>query len=85
LNNLQKKERKSLKYSVSILSLYIKISPLAGRILGLLIVDGCKSGLSFENIVEKLAASKSSISTNINLFKMEKVYYFTITGDRKIL
>jgi DNA-binding transcriptional regulator GbsR (MarR family) len=48
-------------------SLY-KISPLAGRILGLLIVDGCKSGLSFENIVEKLAASKSSISTNINLF-----------------
>jgi DNA-binding transcriptional regulator GbsR (MarR family) len=66
LNNLQKKERKSLKYSVSILSLY-KISPLAGRILGLLIV-GCKSGLSFENIVEKLAASKSSISTNINLF-----------------
>jgi DNA-binding transcriptional regulator GbsR (MarR family) len=66
LNNQKKKERKSLKYSVSILSLY-KISPLAGRILGLLIVDGCKSGLSFENIVEKLAASKSSISTNINL------------------
>ena len=64
-------------------SLY-KIPPLAGRILALLIVDGCKSGLSFENIVVKLAASKSSISTNINLLlKMELIYYITIIGDRK--
>jgi DNA-binding transcriptional regulator GbsR (MarR family) len=84
LNNLQK-EREEI---IEILGIHFeslhKISPLAGRILGLLIVDGCKSGLSFENIVEKLAASKSSISTNINLLlKMEKVYYFTIAGDRK--
>jgi DNA-binding transcriptional regulator GbsR (MarR family) len=84
LNNLQKEREEIIEIlGIHFESLY-KISPLAGRILGLLIVDGCKSGLSFENIVEKLAASKSSISTNINLLlKMEKVYYFTIAGDRK--
>jgi DNA-binding transcriptional regulator GbsR (MarR family) len=60
------------------------ISPLAARILGLLIIDGCKSGLTFESLVEKLSASKSSISTNLNLLlKMEKIFYFTIVGDRK--
>ena len=60
------------------------ISPLAGRILGMLIVDGCRTGLTFENLVEKLGASKSSISTNLNLLlKMEKITYFTIAGDRK--
>jgi DNA-binding transcriptional regulator GbsR (MarR family) len=84
LNNLQKERDEIIEIlGIHFESLY-KISPLAGRILGLLIVDGCKSGLSFENIVGKLAASKSSISTNINLLlKMEKVYYFTIAGDRK--
>jgi DNA-binding transcriptional regulator GbsR (MarR family) len=64
LNNLQKRREIIEILGIHFESLY-KISPLAGRILGLLIVDGCKSGLSFENIVEKLAASKSSISTNI--------------------
>ena len=60
------------------------ISPLAGRILGMLIVDGCRTGLTFENLVEKLGASKSSISTTLNLLlKMEKITYFTIAGDRK--
>ena len=43
------------------------ISPLASRILGTLIIDGCKSGLTFEELVDKMQASKSSISTNINL------------------
>jgi DNA-binding transcriptional regulator GbsR (MarR family) len=61
-----------------------KISPLAARILGVLMVDGCKSGLTFDALVGKLAVSKSSISTNLNLLlKMEKIYYFTIAGDRK--
>ncbi|MFD2909582.1 GbsR/MarR family transcriptional regulator [Flavobacterium ardleyense] len=61
-----------------------EISPLAGRILGILIVDGCRTGLTFENLIEKLGASKSSISTNLNLLlKMEKITYFTIAGDRK--
>ncbi|GIZ08507.1 GbsR/MarR family transcriptional regulator [Flavobacterium sp. UMI-01] len=60
------------------------IPPLGARILGTLIVDGCKSGLTFDSLVEKMGASKSSISTNLNLLlKMEKITYFTITGDRK--
>lgn len=60
------------------------IPPLAARILGTLIIDGCKSGLTFEDLVEKMKASKSSISTNLNLLqKMEKITYFTIAGDRK--
>lgn len=60
------------------------IPPLASRIIGTLIIDGCKSGLTFEDLVEKMHASKSSISTNLNLLlKMEKVNYFTMVGDRK--
>jgi DNA-binding transcriptional regulator GbsR (MarR family) len=60
------------------------ITPLASRILGTLIIDGCKSGLTFEELVEKMHASKSSISTNLNLLlKMDKISYFTIVGDRK--
>ena len=60
------------------------IAPLAARILGLLIIDGCKSGLTFEELVCKMKASKSSISTNLNLLqKMDLINYFTLTGDRK--
>jgi DNA-binding transcriptional regulator GbsR (MarR family) len=80
-----KKEREEI---IEILGIHFEslyqISPLAARILGVLIVDGCKSGLTFDDLVEKLAASKSSISTNLNLLlKMEKIFYFTIAGDRK--
>ena len=51
------------------------IPPLASRILGTLIIDGCKSGLTFEELVDKMQASKSSISTNINLLlKNPKIF-----------
>lgn len=79
------KEREELieMFGIYFESLY-NIPPLAARILGTLIVEGCKSGLTFESLVEKLSASKSSISTNLNLLlKMEKISYFTIAGDRK--
>ena len=60
------------------------ISPLAARILGVLIIDGCKSGVTFEELVTKMKASKSSISTNLNLLqKMDLINYFTVSGDRK--
>ncbi len=60
------------------------IAPLAARILGILIIDGCKSGLTFEDLVGKMGASKSSISTNLNLLqKMNLINYFTLSGDRK--
>jgi len=60
------------------------ISPLGGRILATLVIDGCKSGLTFDELVEKMQASKSSVSTNLNLLlKTNKIEYFTVAGDRK--
>lgn len=60
------------------------ITPLASRILGVLIIDGCKSGITFEELVIKMKASKSSISTNLNLLqKMKLITYYTLSGDRK--
>lgn len=60
------------------------ISPLGGRILATLVIDGCKSGLTFDELVEKMQASKSSVSTNLNLLlKTNKIEYITIKGDRK--
>jgi DNA-binding transcriptional regulator GbsR (MarR family) len=78
----EKNELKEM-YGVHFEKLY-NIPPLAARILGTLIIDGCKAGLTFEALVENLNASKSSISTNLNLLlKMDKITYFTISGDRK--
>jgi DNA-binding transcriptional regulator GbsR (MarR family) len=60
------------------------ISPLGGRILATLVIDGCKSGLTFDELVEKMQASKSSVSTNLNLLlKTGRIEYFTVAGDRK--
>jgi DNA-binding transcriptional regulator GbsR (MarR family) len=60
------------------------ISPLGGRILATLVIDGCKSGLTFDTLVEKMQASKSSVSTNLNLLlKTGKIEYITVAGDRK--
>jgi DNA-binding transcriptional regulator GbsR (MarR family) len=60
------------------------VSPLGGRILATLVIDGCKSGLTFDELVEKMQASKSSVSTNLNLLlKTGKIEYFTLAGDRK--
>ena len=43
------------------------LAPLGSRILGTLIVDGCTSGITFEELVERTGASKSSVSSNLNL------------------
>lgn len=84
MDNLQKERGELIEFSGIHFASTYNIPPLAARILALLIIDGCKSGLTFESLVEKLSASKSSISTNLNLLlKMEKINYFTITGDRK--
>lgn len=82
--NLQSEKEELIEmFGIHFESIY-HLSPLASRILGLLILDGCKAGLTFEEIVEKMQASKSSISTNLNLLlKMEKIQYQTIIGDRK--
>lgn len=60
-------------------------SPLAGRILGVLLLVE-PPYMSFEELCEYLSASKSSISTNLNLLMKDgigMVEYFTMPGDRK--
>ena len=82
--NIEKERAEIIElFAVHFAQLY-NIPPLAARILGTLIIDGCKTGLTFETLIEKVGASKSSISTNLNLLlKMEKVSYLTKAGDRK--
>lgn len=63
-------------------SLY-SIPPLAARIYATLILNGSE-GYSFEELTELMAASKSSMSTNINLLlQLDKIEYYTKPGDRK--
>lgn len=60
------------------------LSPLGARIWAVLIMDKNQDGLTFEYLVERLGASKSTISTNLNeLLKNENIYFETREGDRK--
>jgi len=60
------------------------LPPLASRILGILIVDGSKFEITFESLVEQTNASKSSVSTSLNLLlKLGNITYYTLPGDRK--
>jgi len=59
------------------------LTPLASRIVVYLILTGIK-GATFEELVEKLEASKSSISTNLQLLQSNgRITYYTKVGDRK--
>ncbi|WP_375325780.1 GbsR/MarR family transcriptional regulator [Flagellimonas sp. GZD32] len=59
------------------------LPPLAARIYAALILTD-KDGLTFEGCLERLGASKSSISTSLNLLvNMGLITYFTKHGDRK--
>lgn len=60
-----------------------KIAPVAARIVAYVILNG-KKGSTFEELVENLCASKSTISTHLNnLQASSRITYFTKTGDRK--
>lgn len=60
-----------------------KMAPMAARIFASLILSD-KKGLTFEELVEELQASKSSISTHLeSLQNLNKVSYITRPGDRK--
>lgn len=79
------KEKEELieMFGVHFESLY-NLPPLASRILGTLIIDSCRIGMTFETIIERMQASKSSVSTNLHLLlKLGKIHYYTIPGDRK--
>lgn len=59
------------------------LAPVAARILAYVILTG-KKGATFEEMVTILCASKSTISTHLNhLQDLNKIEYFTKTGDRK--
>ena len=59
------------------------IPPLAARIFANLVLTE-EDGLTFEDCLLKRGASKSSISTSLNLLlQMDFVKYFTKPGDRK--
>ena len=60
-----------------------QLSPLAARIYAVLILSP-NDGHTFEEIMEITKASKSSVSTQLNLLlQLRKVEYFTKSGDRK--
>lgn len=60
-----------------------QISPLAARIYAIMILSP-NDGNTFEEILEITGASKSSVSTQLNLLlQLKKVEYFTKSGDRK--
>lgn len=60
-----------------------QIAPLAARIQALLILS-TNEGLTFDEIVNFTEASKSSVSSNLNLLlQIKSVEYFTISGERK--
>ncbi|KGO91583.1 hypothetical protein [Flavobacterium subsaxonicum] len=60
------------------------LPPLGSRILATFIIDGCTRQFTFDDVVELTGASKSSVSTNLNLLlKLGKVNYYTLPGDRK--
>lgn len=59
------------------------LPPLASRIYSILILNGY-DGMTFEQLMVQTEASKSSVSTSINLLmQTNKVEYFTKSGDRK--
>ncbi|AXP80798.1 hypothetical protein CJ739_1712 [Mariniflexile rhizosphaerae] len=60
-----------------------QLAPVAARIMSYIILTG-KVGTTFEDLVLKLCASKSTISTHLNhLQDLKKIVYFTKLGDRK--
>ena len=60
-----------------------QLSPVAARILSTLILTG-KEGITFDQLVQNLNASKSTVSTNLDqLQHTSKIKYFTKPGDRK--
>lgn len=59
------------------------LPPLAGRLFAVLVLSK-HDGHSFEELVEISQASKSSVSTNLNLLvQIKYVEYYTKPGDRK--
>lgn len=84
MSNIQEEKEELIEMFGIHFETHHRFSPLSARILSLLIVENCRPGLTFDDLVLKLGASKSSVSTNLTLLlKMGKLEYFTVSGDRK--
>ncbi|MDR6299671.1 GbsR/MarR family transcriptional regulator [Mesonia maritima] len=60
-----------------------QLAPLAARIYAMMILSPA-DGHTFDEILSTTQASKSSVSTQLNLLlQIKKVEYFTKSGDRK--
>lgn len=75
------------KEAVETLGLHLErrtqIAPLAARIQALMILS-TNEGMTFDEIVTFTEASKSSVSSNLNLLlQIKSVEYFTVSGERK--
>ncbi|MDK2771012.1 MAG: hypothetical protein KYX68_02100 [Flavobacterium sp.] len=58
--------------------------PLAARIFATIILNTREKDLTFEELVCITGASKSSVSTNVNLLlDTNKITYYTVCGERK--
>src|SRR5690606_8794852 len=81
--NIQEKEELTEMLSIHFQNSH-NLSPLGAKIWAVLIMDRNEDGLTFEYLVERLGASKSTISTNLNeLLQKEIIYFETREGDRK--
>ena len=59
------------------------LAPVAARVFSYIILNG-KGGTTFEELIENLCASKSTISTHLtHLQGLNKLKYYTKIGDRK--
>ena len=60
-----------------------QLAPVAARIVATLML-ACKQGVTFEQLVDELGASKSTICTHLNTLEASgRLEYFTKPGDRK--
>ena len=83
MDSTEKRKRELVEKLGILLEKKEHMAPVAARIFSYIILTG-KQGTTFEDLVENLCASKSTISTHLNhLQDLRKLEYFTKTGDRK--
>ncbi|MFV0531535.1 MAG: GbsR/MarR family transcriptional regulator [Flavobacteriales bacterium] len=84
MSNAVKEKEKLIEMLGVHFQMFHHLPPLAARIFSTLILSCKERGLSFDEIVTMTEASKSSVSTNLNLLlKMEKIRFYTVKGERK--
>lgn len=84
MTDIQKEKEELIEMFGIHFETFHNLPPLGSRIFATLILDCTRTGITFEDIVERMGASKSSVSTNLNmLLKLNKISYYTLPGDRK--